>query len=411
MVPGVYEKGLTGAVVVYDCQMSSSERLVLSFARSAHQAGAELANYVEATELLIKAGRVTGAQGRDILTGNELAIRAKIVVNASGPWIEHVLSGLQGHNLWQRMSLSKAFNLLINRQLIANYAVGVYSRGGFRDGDAILDKGSRLLFINPWHNRSLIGTAHLPYRGDPDQFQLTEAEIGAFLNEINEAYPRADLKLKDISRVYAGLLPAVENNSGGVQLARQHQIYDHQADGVDGLISVSGVKFTEARYVAERVVDQVFSKLGKKPTNSTTAVTAVYGGCIEQLNDFTIHETEKRPRELSPEAISLLIRHYGSAYSNVLKYLPDEDPINDSAGFIKAEVLYGIREEMAQKLTDIIFRRTTLAIPGNLTEISLKTCLGIMEKELGWNEQRIQRETEELCCAPFTAITRTEEAA
>jgi glycerol-3-phosphate dehydrogenase len=416
LVPGIYEKSLTGAVIVYDCQMSNSERLVVSFARSANQAGAELANYVEATELLTKGSRVTGINARDVLTGDEFIIQARSIINASGPWLDRILRPTNGNSLGRKAPLSKAFNLLIRRQLISDYAVGVYSHNAGKDRDVIFHTRSRLLFINPWHDRSLIGTAHLPYDADPDNLQVTEAEIQSFLNEINKAYPRADLNLTDVCCAYAGLLPAMRHNTGEVQLVRRHRLYDHQKeDQLDGLISISAVKFTEARYVAEKAVDAIFSKLGKNPPKSMTAVTPLYSGQIERFNDFLTHETRKRSGELGVQAVRLLISHYGSAYSDVLKYMnksTEAGPtVTDALSLIRAEILHGVKEEMAQKLTDIVFRRTTLALPGNLTQAFIKMCVNLMAQELGWNEGRVRRELAEVRAAPSAnALMRAEAA-
>jgi glycerol-3-phosphate dehydrogenase len=416
LFPGVEIKELKGGAIVHDCQMSNSERLVLCFARSAAQAGAEIANYVEAVALMMERRRVRGVRARDLLTQNEFCIQARTVVNACGPWIGHLLDEVDGQQ-WprQKVLLSKGFNLLTNRQLVSQHAVGIYGATSFKDGDAILDKGSRLYFILPWHDRALIGTAHLPYDGNPDDCRVTECEIDNFIREINQAYPAGNLKSRDIVCAYGGLVPAAGHRGGDVQLVRHHRIYDHQReDGVEGLISLSGVKFTEARYVAEKAVDEIFRKLGQRPSHSMTAVTPLYGGRIERLNDFMRSETQKRSQELSREIAGLLLRQYGSAYSDVLKYLqrvPHEPPIGEVSKLIKAETLYAIREEMAQKLTDVVFRRTTVGLPGHLTEASFETCLAVMASELRWNEQRVQRETEELRRARFSVMPRTEATA
>jgi glycerol-3-phosphate dehydrogenase len=409
--PGVCEKDLTGGVIVYDCQMSNSERLVLDFVHSASAAGADLANYVEATALVTDRNRVGGIKARDVLTGDELTITAKVVVNASGPWVERLASAFTGRARSRRPSLSKAFNLLINRQLIADNAVGVYSRGRFKDRDAILDKGSRLLFITPWHHRSLIGTAHLPYPADPDDFQVTGAEVQEFISEINEAYPAAGISMKHIERVSGGLLPADDDR--GVQLLREHQLYDHlRADQIDGFISVKGVKFTEARYVAEETVSAVFQKLGCRPPKSRTMVTPIHGGRMEDPEKFADEETRRKCRGLSTEDLRTLIAQYGSAYSEIFKYREDANEAGDSGlDLIKAEVLHGIREEMAQKLGDLVFRRTTLALPGHLTERSLSICAGAMGQELGWNEARLCREIAEVRASSAFSTTLGVQAA
>ena len=433
LFPGFEKKGLTGGAIVYDCQMFSSERLILSFARSATMYGAQVANYVEVFGLLRNGERVAGVKARDLLNGSEMDIRARVVVNTSGPWLDRVFSLCNGHSQNRRLALSKAFNILVNRQLIPRYAVGIYTKNRFKDGDALLSKGSRLLFLTPWHNRSLIGTVHLPYDCDPDHCGVTEDEIQSFLDEINEAYPAADLELQDVCFTYGGLLPMDNHGTRGVQLVKRYRILDHKKEeGVEGLVSVMGVKLTEARHVAEKTIDLVFAKLGDTPPRSATAITPLYGGRIEQFSAFLAQEVQRKPEQVSEDAFQNLIHLYGSAYPEVLKYL-DAEPASaptrsvpcrpdhafslshptgeqsvESFSGIKdssqagdsalscAEVLHGIREEMAQKLTDVLFRRTSLGIVGNQGNDALKSTAAIMSKELGWDDMRTQREIGEV---------------
>ncbi len=403
LFPGVNEKGLTGGMIYYDCQMHSSERLILSVARSAARAGADIANYVEVEGFLREGPRVCGITARDALTGNKLDIRARVVVNSSGPWLDQVLGFLNGNRPNRTLALSKAFNLLVSRQIVPEYAVGIYSQAPFKDRDAILSRGGRMFFIIPWRNRSLIGTAHLPYDADPDNFKVTEGEIQAFLDEVKESCPAAGLNRQDVCLAYGGLLPKVPSSNGtaDAQLVKHYRIHDHQREqGVEGLVSVLGVKFTEARYVAEKAVDLVFRKLGCRPPKSLTAVTPLYGGQIEQFDDFLAQELRLRSKTLDKETLRSLIYNHGSAYSELLKYLDDEpDCGTPLSQVVKAEVLHGIREEMARKLSDVVFRRTELGMAGNLDDGSLRTCASIMSEELGWDESRKQKELEEVKAA------------
>ena len=422
LFPGVDERGLTGGAIVYDCQMFSSERLVLSFARSATQAGAEMANYVEAVGFIRNGDRVAGIKARDVLTGGKLDIQSRIVVNTSGPWLDRVLSLLNGYRSHRKLVLSKAFNILVTRQLVPQYAVGVYSKGHFKDREAILSKRSHLLFITPWHDCSLIGTVHLPYDADPDRLGVSEDEIQAFLDEVNEAYPGAKLKHCDVSFSYGGLLPIFRNDGSadGGRLVRRYRIRDHQKEeGVDGLVSVIGVKFTEARHVAEKVVDLVFRKLGKRPPKSTTAFTPLYGAQIEQFNTFLAQQLQRSPEGLSTDTIRHLVHRYGSSYPELLKYFADVFSSPDTIGvrscseypssscgdvLAKAEVLHGIREEMAQKDSDVVFRGAGLGTAGNPGHACLETCAAIMARELGWDEVRTQRELKEVKAVFSTRI-------
>jgi Glycerol-3-phosphate dehydrogenase len=403
LFPGVNAEGLTGGAVWYDAQMYNSERMLLSILRSAESEGAILANYVEVTGFLQHGSRVTGVKARDELTKEELEIRAKVVVNTSGPWVDHILGFLNGSHRNPEILLSKTMNLVVKHQIIPRYAVGVSSRFKFRDKDAVLSKGSRLLFVVPWREFSLIGTTQALYEGSPNDFRITEKDIQDFLEEINEAYPPAALRREDVSFFHGGLLPmnSSDDSMDNVSLVKHYRIYDHTKDkGIDGLVSVIGVKYTEARDVAGKAVDLVFKKLGKKPPKCLTAVRPVYGGQIERFNDFLIHETEKESRELSGEVIRQLVYNYGSEYKQVLKYVgqaPElRQTVNETSQVIKAEVVHGVREEMSEKLADVVLRRTELGSAGNPGDDALKTCAAIMAKELDWDSARVQREIEEV---------------
>jgi glycerol-3-phosphate dehydrogenase len=433
LLPGVERDGLTGGAIFYDGQVANAERLILSVARSAAMAGAHMANYVEVTGLLAVKGRLAGVRATDVLTGEKLDIQASTVVNATGPWLDQVLDLLGGRHPRRKLMLSKTFNLLVKRQLFPHCAVGVYSKRRFDDRDVSISKGSRLFFITPWHSLSLIGTAHLPWDADLDHFKVTEAEVQAFLDDINAAYPAADLQRRDVCFAPGGLLPVAGYAAGDVRLIKRPQILDHCTEGgLEGLISVIGVKFTEARRVAEGGVNLVFRKLGRAPSKSTTAMTPVHGGRMEQFSAFVDREMRKTCKGLSAEAICYLIWRYGAEYPRVLRYLHaqpasppaisgtsvlqtspspprGEDGARDLPRYedgsqihkaleslLEAEVRHGVREEMAHKLADMVFRRTTLGIAGDPGDTRLRACAAIMAQELGWGASRTDREVEEV---------------
>ncbi len=201
---GVDSEGLTGGVVYYDSQTHDSERLAFSIAHSAAELGAHLANYVEVTGLIQDGSRVKGVTAQDRMTGDAIEIRGDVVVNATGPWADVVWSRLTGQQPSESMRWSKAFNVLVDRQYVPEYAVGVYGRREFSDLDAVVNKGSRMFFITPWRRRSLIGTAHIPFAGTPESFEVSDEELAAFVDEVNEAYP-ADIRPGDFQRIHGGL--------------------------------------------------------------------------------------------------------------------------------------------------------------------------------------------------------------
>jgi glycerol-3-phosphate dehydrogenase len=150
--------------------------------------------------------------------------------------------------------------------------------------------------------------------------------------------------------------------------------------------------------VAERVVELVFKKLGKKPPKSRTDATPVYGGEIENFDRFQRHSMAQQSLGLSPEVMNALLHNHGSRYGDVLKYAfenPSAAQTMGSSNVIKAEVIHAAREEMAQKLTDVTFRRTNLGTGEYPGDLVLQTCAGVMAAELGWDKHRVRREIAE----------------
>jgi glycerol-3-phosphate dehydrogenase len=405
IVPEIDSRRLTGGALWHDCQTYNSERLLLAVLHAAVAAGAEIANYAEVTNLLKQGQRIIGVRVVDRLTNNEREARARLVLNSSGPWVDKVLGLVNTKNKKPRFVPSKAMNLVVRRQLIPKYAVGLSSKFEFKDADAVLSKGSRLFFITPWRGYSLIGTTHLPYAGDAETFRITEKDVLEFVDQINEAYPPAAIKREEVSRIYGGLLPMDDHASrnGHVTLVKHYRIHDHLAeDGLEGLVTVVGVKYTTARDVAAKSIDVVCRKIGGKFPASSTHRTPVHGGTIERFDEYLHQETARPPAGLSAEITRLLIQNYGAAYREVLGYLDktatvkNDDPISRHPEILRAEVLYGIREEMAQTLGDVVLRRTELGSAGHPGNAVALVCAEIMATELGWDWARGQREIEEL---------------
>jgi glycerol-3-phosphate dehydrogenase len=397
----ISRKDLSGGAIFYDAQVYNTERLLLSFLRSANRAGVDLANYIEVTGSLKKGDRVVGVEVRDVLTEGRFHIRARTVVNACGPWLGQVLGFMKGGPRADKSQYAKAINL-VTHPLFQRYAIGILGANGYHDPNTLIPKESPLLFFTPWRGRALIGTTYRAYQGTADEFQVTAKDIQDFLDEINRSYPAAGLKPEDISFVHGGLLPSAGAcpRTGAVKLPRKYRILDHREDGVQGVLSVVGVKYTAARLVAEEVVDQVFASWGKKPPRSPSSVTPIQGGEIDRFETYLRAQIEKKPCGLGEEVTRHLVYNYGSAYPEVLRYLDrcaDEcHPFIDHLALHNAEVLHGIRDEMAQKLTDVIFRRTELGTAGHPGDEVLTACAEIMGAELGWTAARTQQELQEV---------------
>jgi len=402
LIPGYDKYNLNGGALWYDCQCYNTERLLLSFIHSAYQKGAKVANYAKAVELLTRGNKIEGVTVEDTLTGDKFDIRAKLVVNNAGPWVDNVLKSVNGKNTVPKFKLSTAMNLIVNRDIMGKYAAGLSGpyKHVFEDGREY--NAHRILFFAPWRNKTIIGTNHLPYEGSQDDYKVTESEIADFLDAANKAHPGAHIKREEVSYFYAGFLPMAGQNAktGEVNLLKHYAIYDHKkTDNLDGLISVVGVKYTTARDVARKTINLAQRKISSSVKKSETAKTRLYGGEIDKFEDFVNENINNDSYNLGEKAIKHLSYNYGSAIkeiycygnsdSSLMQFLPGSEEVT------MAEILHAVREEMAMKISDIILRRTDLGSGERPSDEALDEISRIMGKELGWSDAKMKQEVAE----------------
>ena len=392
LLPGVAQDGISGGVVWYDAQIYNTERATLSVVLSAEKCGASVANYVEVERLIEEGGRVAGVEAVDRLSGNRLAIRSQVVVNSAGPWVDQVLSSSKTP-VERKFRHSVAMNL-VTRKFIHEYAAGVLTRPVNEAGERVLPGKARVLFISPWREYSLVGTYHTYYEGELDDFKLNEADVQTFIDEANSAYPGAELRREEICFVHRGLLPAAENGRVGqeVKLVRAGQISDHRQDGIEGLVTVVGVKFTSSRQVAQRAVDQVFRILGSQPPECKTDRTPVFGGDIDRFEDYLWEQKRRGAAGLDQKEIDAMVRNYGAAYPQVRDLIVEEG--SQQFRVLRAETLHAVRNEMAVCLGDVILRRTELGSAGPPDSASVAFCAAVMAEALGWDQARREVEVQ-----------------
>ncbi|WP_299819343.1 FAD-dependent oxidoreductase [uncultured Jannaschia sp.] len=356
LMPGIDTSGMSGGGTWHDGQILDANRLLMAFLHDAAANGAQVANYVAARDLLGPATRVEGVLAEDRATGRSFEIRARLTLNCAGAGAAG-LARRARHELSAASfsGLARAMNLVVDRDLTAGAAFGVVSR---RKSDAVIDRGGRMFFVAPWMSRTMIGTAHLPFEGDPETYRFDEGDLQEFLAEVNEAAPALGLARADVAYCHAGLTPAAidddaKSGVGGSGEVRRHKrgtIIDHRAaDGVDGLVSVVSIKYTTARLVAERVVDHAAARLDR-PAPAPA------------------------PRPLAEATLV-------------------DDPADADA--LAARCREEIRDGMALHLGDVVFRRTRLAETGRMTEPLLDAAARAMAGALDWNEARRDRELAE----------------
>jgi len=248
--PSVNPAGLLGGALWYDGVISSAPRLLIELLRWAASGGACPLNYVECIGFLSAGGRVTGVRARDHHSGEDLEFRTALVINAAGPWCREVAAGA-GPAVPNLFRPSLAFNALLDRKPPAGLALAVTPRR----------RNPRTYFLYPWQEGILAGTLHAPWTGSTQDPIPDERLVLTFLTELNEAVPDLDLRREDVIRILPGLLPAAVD--GGAIPAVREVVHDHGAHGgLRGVYSVSGVKYTTARRVADEALQRI---LGTRP--------------------------------------------------------------------------------------------------------------------------------------------------
>jgi glycerol-3-phosphate dehydrogenase len=260
--------------------------------------------------------------------------------------------------------------------------------------------GSRYLFLAPWRDVTLVGTSHDVHEGGPDALKVTRWDIEAFLADVREAFPHANLTAADVRLVHRGLLPMVSGRDHDVRLLRESAVVDHTRDGIKGLVSMFGVRYTTARHTAARAVDIVFRQRGSKPPRCRTDHTPVLGGAISSKDNFLKAVLLRDIDGVPTEMLRRLALTYGTLYDAVLHLLPEDPalalPLGRDCPVSGAEILHAVRHESAVKLSDAVIRRTEAGSAGHPGTDAIERAGAIMRLALGWDEWRLRNEIAEV---------------
>lgn len=396
LYPSLDGPGFTGGAVFHDGQMHSPARLLLAFLLSATGQGARVANYAEATSLLRSGDRITGVRVRDTLEGGEYEVRGRVVLNAAGGSAPQWLARSLGQALSPTPTFSRDACFVVRRRLPGPYALAV--SGGSRDPDAIFSREARHLFLVPWRGCTLVGVWHRVWQEDPDRVAVSDAELSAWLDEINAACPWLLLRREEVALTQCGLVLFGENRPAAQDLryGKRSLLVDHRrTHAVDGLLTLIGVRYTTARAEADRAVRLVFQKLGSQAPRSRTAWTPLCGGDIECFETLEREARGVRPEGVSDPSLSALLQNHGSRYRQVLERAKDDATLLQSlpgSETLRAEVVHAVREEMAVRLEDVVFRRSDLGTAGHPGAVAVAACAGLMAAELGWSPARASEE-------------------
>lgn len=390
--------GFSGAQVLFESHMHSSERMTLAFLKTAVSNEAVVANYLEAQSYIAGQGGVRGVRVRDPLTDEEFIIAARLTVNSVGPAAQALNRSVSSLRLRLKKKLTGFARgvHIVTQQIHPQYALALTTR---KKTEGLVTRGGRHFFIIPWRGRSLIGTTNVPFKDDFDRVRVTERDVEDFLTDINDTLPELHLRREHVHYAFTGLYPLVRRSiqADKYQGTGEYQLVDHQrADGIAGIITALGAKYTTARKLAENTVNLAAKKFDQRRWPCRTASTPLLEGSIRNLHGF-IARKQKQYRALLPaDGVRHLIRYHGTGIDRVMETAAGEAdllrPLSPATDTFAAEVLYAVRKEMAMTLEDVIFRRTGTGTVGRPDERTLNRAADIMAAELGWNGQRVQEE-------------------
>lgn len=398
-VPEAYRPEMTGGVLLYESHMRDSERMTLSFLKTAAEHGAAVANYTRAEDFRVEDDRVTGIRASDRLDGSTMEIRSSMVINAAGPWIPSNINKLDSHaNPRIGTSFAKGAHI-VTKPLTNGHAMALPIR---EQNEAVLNRGGRHVFIIPWQGHSLVGTTYNAFEGEPDDVTAKESDVQELMQIVNAAFGTEVLARQEVVHAYAGLYPltAEQVNPEVYQGTDDYQVIDHgQTDQLEGVVSAFGAKFTTARRLAEKAVTLIAEKLQGAFGECRTRQMRLAGGDINDIGAYRERKRKQYEAILPAEVVDHLVSRYGTEIDSVVNILEEEPELNATVSpgnsTLAAEVVYAARNEMARRLEDVVFRRSNLGLLGHPGRSSLRRCAELMARERGWDNERIEQEIQE----------------
>jgi glycerol-3-phosphate dehydrogenase len=387
LFPSADRDALYGSIAFYEGQVDDA-RHTMMLARTAANFGAAVASSARVTGFLRDHDRVTGARVTDLETGRELEVRADVVINACGVWIDETQEMLGGRGAFQ-VRASKGIHLVVPRNRIT-------SRTGL-----ITRTEKSLLFIIPWGSTAvgsggfwLIGTTDTDWHLDLAHPAASEADIDYLLDHAN-ALLADKLTRDDVVGVYAGLRPLLAGESDSTsKLSREHAV----ASPVRGLVVVAGGKYTTYRVMAADAVDAAVQGLNKTVPASVTEDVPLLGA-------EGYHGLWNTRRHLavslgtSTGHVERLLGRYGSLIGELADLIAERSelaqPLEAAPEYLKVEALYAATHEGALHLDDILARRTRISIEtwdrgvGAAPEVA-----ELVAPVLGWDTAAVAREVE-----------------
>jgi glycerol-3-phosphate dehydrogenase len=380
LVASLRKDALVGAVEYYDAQVDDA-RHTMFLVRTAVAYGALAANRSRVTGFIRQGECVTGVRVRDLQTGQELDIRAKQVLNATGVWTDETQS-MVGERGQFRVRASKGVHLVVPRDRIQ-------SQSGL-----ILGTPTSMLFVIPWVRHWIVSTTDTGWSLDKAHPAASSSDIDYILEHVNKALVTS-LTREDVEGVYAGLRPLPAGESETASALSCEHVVGHPTPG---LVVVAGGRYTTCRVMAADAVDEVARGLGGRIPALCTQRIPLLGA---EGNDAAWNARQPTATRCGIHVASVehLLRRYGSLAIEALD-LCVADPVLAEAlsganDYLAAEVAHAASQEGARHLDDVLTRRTRISIETWDRGVSAAGAAAVlMATVLGWSDEQQAREVE-----------------
>lgn len=379
LVPSLRKDALVGALRYWDGQVDDS-RHTMEIARTAAAYGAAVANSARVTGLIREGERVVGASIRDQEGGQDIDVRGRQVINATGVWTDNIQE-LVGRGKIQ-VRASKGIHIVVPKDRIHG------------DSGLILRTESSVLFIIPWGHHWLIGTTDTDWNLDLAHPAASGTDIQYLLDQVNRVL-QTPLTHEDVEGVYAGLRPLLSGESeASSKLSREHAV----AQTAAGLITIAGGKYTTYRVMAKDAVDLAVRSLPQRVPACVTDRTPLLGA-------EGYHALWNRRTRIAEETglhvtrIEHLLNRYGSMITEVLALIDERPelaaPIAGADIYLKVEAVYAAQNEGVNHLDDFLTRRTHISIETfDRGLAAAQDVAPLIGQVLGWDDAASAREIE-----------------
>jgi glycerol-3-phosphate dehydrogenase len=368
-LPQLKPKGLKGGIVYHDGQFDDS-RMTIALAQSCVNSGGTVLNYVKVSGLLKNEnGKIVGVEALDMVSGDKINVKTKLVINATGVFADAVCR-IDNPDAKHTMKPSQGVHIVLDKSFLpGNSAIMIPET----------DDG-RVLFAIPWHNEVVVGTTDTPVDTISLEPVALEKEINFILHTAEQYLVRAPRR-EDILSVFAGLRPLAanpDNPHSTKEVSRRHKI----TLSPSGLLTIVGGKWTTYRRMAEETINKAISAgflENRKCVTADHPLTSLSGIMVNRFLMYGDKSTEIEAMILEIPALGI--------------------PIDRRLPYCRAEIIWICRNEMPVNIEDILARRTrALFLNAKASSEMAAEVASLMAAEFGfdkkWQENQIESYTQ-----------------